>query len=141
MIKVNVDRHRRTITFRASGTLTLDDVKRTLDEARWATDLFKGGEHIVLADLRGMAVLSPEVATVFGEVIQYGRMNGTAWCVHLSDSSVGRLQAARLARDVSPQDKTTINVVSLDEAEKVIEEKYPKIRGAALSPASAPKAR
>jgi hypothetical protein len=131
MVKVNVDRGRRTITFRAQGNITLDEVKRTLDEAKRATDLFRGGEHIVLADLRGMAVMSPDVATVFGEVIQYGRRNGTAWCVHLSDSSVGRLQAARLAREVNPQDTSTINVVSTEEAEKVIDEKAPKLRGAA----------
>ncbi len=130
MVNVTIDRVRRTITFRAVGNLTLEEVKRTLEEAKRATDLFRGGEHIVLADLRGMGVMSPDVAAVFGEVIQYGRRNGTAWCVHLSDSSVARLQASRLARDASPQDKTTINVVSLDEADKVIEEKYRQLRGA-----------
>ena len=69
-------------------------------EAKRITNLFRG-EHIVLADMRGMSVLAPEAAELFGEVIRYGRMHGAVLCVHLSDSSITRLQAARLARDLA----------------------------------------
>ncbi len=96
-------------------------------EAKRITNLFRG-EHIVLADMRGMSVLAPEAAELFGEVIRYGRMHGAVLCVHLSDSSITRLQAARLAREVQPDDAVTINVVSLEEAHRLIDERFPKLR-------------
>jgi hypothetical protein len=128
MLKVGVDRIRRTITFRANGTLTLEEAKMALEEAKWATHQFGGGEHIVLADMRGILPMAPDVAAVFGEVIRYGRAHGTALCVHLSDSSIAKLQASRIARESSPGDDVTINVVSLDEAEKLVEESYKKLK-------------
>jgi hypothetical protein len=51
--------------------------------------------------------------------------------VHLSDDSVARLQAARLARQASPYDDSTFDVVSLDEAEKVLTELRLKLRAGA----------
>jgi hypothetical protein len=130
MFTVQLDRMHRIIRFRASGTLSPDDMKHLLDEARWAYDQFRGAEHLILADMRGMAVMAPEVAAQFGEAIRYGRANGTVCCVHLSDSSIARLQTSRIARENSPYDDITINVVSTEEGEKVLEEKSKTLRPA-----------
>jgi hypothetical protein len=99
-----------------------------LQDAKYVTDAFKGQAHIVLADLRGMGVVTEETGRIMGDVMRYGREHGTYCCVHLSDSSIFRLQTSRLAREVSPEDKVTVNVVSLDEAERVIVEKLAQIR-------------
>jgi hypothetical protein len=128
MFNVQLDRMRRTVRFRASGNLTTEELKQAREEANWCLDQLKGGEHIVLADLRGMAAMSPAIATTFGEMIKEGRAKGTVCCLHLSDSSIARLQAARIAREASAQDDITTNVVSLDEAEKMIDEKLPKLK-------------
>ena len=127
MYEVTINRARRTILFRATGTLTIDELRKILEEAKRATNGFRGEPHVVLADMRGIATLSPEGAAIFSEVIRYGRSRGTVCCVHLSDSSVARLQANRLAREVSPYDDITVNVVSIEEAERVIEEKLEKL--------------
>jgi hypothetical protein len=128
MFKVEIDRGLRLLTFRASGTITVEEMKQVTQDARYVTDAFKNGPHIVLADLRGMAVVSDEVARMMGEVMRYGREHGTVCCVHLSDSSIARLQTARLAREVTPDDKITINVVSLEEADRVVQEKQALVK-------------
>jgi hypothetical protein len=127
MYSVSLDRIRRTIRFRASGVLTSADMRQVAEEAQWCYDQFKGAHHLVLADMRGMAPLKPEAAQMFGEVIKYGRSRGTVCCAHLSDSSIARLQAARLAREASKYDDVTIDVASPEEAEKVIEEQLVKM--------------
>ena len=104
------------------------DLKQVLKEAKWSTDAFHGEPHVVFADMRGMVAISPEGAAILGELIRYGRTHGTVCCVHLSDSSIARLQASRLAREASPMDDGTVNVVSLEEAERVIEEKLATLR-------------
>jgi hypothetical protein len=128
MFEVTISRGRSTIIFRVSGTITMDELKKMLDEATWATDGFKGEPHIVLADLRGMAPLSQQAGAMMGEFIKYGRTHGTICCVHLSDSSISRLQAARLAREASPYDDITINVVSIEEADRVVQEKQAELQ-------------
>jgi hypothetical protein len=128
MLYVSLDRVRRVVAVRVSGTIKIEELERVAREARWVTDQLAGGEHIVLADMRGMAPMSADAARILGELIRYGRERGTACCVHLSDSSIARLQAARLAREASPQDNITINVVSVDEAERVIEEKQKTLK-------------
>lgn len=130
MFEVTINRTRRTITFRASGKMTLDEVTKAYEEAVWATDSFKKLPHVVLADMRGLAPLAPDATMVFGEIIKYGRAHGTVACVHLSDSSIARLQASRLAREASPYDDVTVNVVSLEEAEKVLDEKQRELHRA-----------
>jgi SepF-like predicted cell division protein (DUF552 family) len=129
MFTASVDRGRRTIVFRASGTVKVDEAKRMFEEAKWAHGVFAGADHIVLADLRGLSPMADDAAAVFGELIGYGRAHGCTWCVHLSDSVVSRLQTARLAREASKDDKVTINVVSIEEADRVIEEKQAILRG------------
>jgi hypothetical protein len=128
MYDATIDRARHTITFRASGVLTVEDMKNVFEETKRATDSFRGQPHLVLADMRGLAPLSPEATGIFGEVIRYGRTHGTICCVHLSDSSIARLQANRLAREASPYDDITVNVVSMEEAAKVIDEKLAGLR-------------
>jgi hypothetical protein len=130
MFKVTIDRPRPTITFRASGSLTAEELKAVYSEAKSATDTFSYGEHIVLADMRGMTARLPEASAIFGKVIKYGREHGTALCVHLSDSSVARLQTSRLAREVTPGDAVTTNVVSVQEAERMIDERHWGLKGA-----------
>jgi hypothetical protein len=123
MFEVTINRTKRVITFRASGNLTHEDMKKVYDDAVWATDGFKGTPHMVLADIRGMGAMSQESGKIFSDIIRYGREHGTICCVHLSDTSISKLQASRLAREVNPSDDCTVNVVSIDEAEKVIQEK------------------
>lgn len=128
MFEVTINRARRTITLRATGEMTLDEVTKAYEEAVWATDTFKKQPHVVLADMRGLAPLAPDATMVLGEIIKYGRTHGTVACVHLSDASIARLQASRLAREASPHDRVTVDVVSLEEAEKVLEEKQRDLR-------------
>jgi hypothetical protein len=130
MINVELDYSRKVLTFRATGVVTVAELQRTLVQVKTVLAPLRGAEHIVLADVRGLAPMSPEASELFGAVIRYGREHGTALCVHLSDSSIAKLQTARLAREASPQDQITVNVVSLKEAEKVINERYPGLRAA-----------
>jgi hypothetical protein len=127
MFSVEIDRAKRTIKFRISGSVVIDEMKMIEVQAKAATDLI-GGKHLVYADMRGMLPMSPECAEVMGRIIRYGRTHGTDACVHLSDSVVSKLQAARLAREVNPVDKITINVVSDEEGAKVVEEKQAQLR-------------
>ena len=131
MHEVIINRTRRIITFKASGTISTPLMKEILEEAKQATDGFKGQPHFVIADLRGLAPLSPETTAIMGEIIKYGRARGTVCCVHLSDSSIARLQASRLAREASPYDDVTVNVVSMEEGERIIAEKEKQLAKAA----------
>jgi hypothetical protein len=131
MYEATVSRTRRLITFRASGTLTMADMKQILEEAKWSTDTFRGEQHIVLADMRGLPAMTEEKQRVFGEIIRYGRERGVVLCVHLSDSVIARLQQARIAREASPYDDITINAVSIEEAERIIQERLTEMRRSA----------
>ncbi len=122
MFDIKVDLGLRTVRVRATGMVTVEEMRGVRQKALDAYDKMGGADHIVLADLRGMSPMAPDAAAIMGEIIGYGRAHGTVFCVHLSDSSILRLQAARLAREASPQDKITTNVVSLEEAEKLIRE-------------------
>lgn len=92
-----------------------------------ATDAYAGGHHLVLADMRGLKPAGPEAAQIMGNAIGYARARGVACCAHLSDSTISRLQAARLAREASPSDDVTTDVVSFDEAERVLDEARARI--------------
>ncbi len=112
----------RTIRFVASGTLTDDDLETIGREGMALSDSYRGKKHLVLADMRGLKPSTPRVAEKLGELIVYQRSHGVSLCVHLSDESVTRLQMDRLSRKASPHDSATVDVVSLDEAEKVLSE-------------------
>jgi hypothetical protein len=92
-------------------------------EYRRVARVYAGTPHMVLADMRGSQPTSPEVAAVLGETIEFSRQNGVVCCAHLSDDTVHRLQAARLARQIALSSDITFDVVSLEEAERVLAEK------------------
>jgi hypothetical protein len=129
MFHVDVDKKRRVVMFRAEGSLSAEELRAVLTECMRVTDLFKGGQHIVFADMRGLRPLSPEGAQVLGQIIRYGREHGTVLCVHLSDSSILKLQASRLVRENAPEDGTTVNVISPEEGWRVVEERYRALTG------------
>lgn len=114
----------RTVTFRASGALSLSDALRAEREGQIIIDSYRGRPHLVMADVRGLMPSSPAVAEVMQRIIQYSRQRGTVCCVHLYDSAITRLQAARLAREATRDiDGTlTVEVVSVEEAEEVLRE-------------------
>jgi hypothetical protein len=91
-------------------------------EYRRVSKEYAGGKHLVLADMRGTAPIAPEIAEVLGEAIAWSRHNGVVRCAHLSDDTVQRLQAARLGRMSSPHDDLTVDVVSVEEGERVLAE-------------------
>jgi hypothetical protein len=111
-----------TIYVRASGLVRLDEMQVASGVLKAAVDSYGGRSHLVLADMRGMLPAPPEVAVIMGEAIGYSRHHGTVLCVHLSDSAIVRLQAARLVRECNPLDTATVDVVSLEEAEIALEE-------------------
>lgn len=112
----------RTIRLRMTGEYAIADMQTLAEELRRVTDLYVDECHLILADMRGMAPLKAEVASLFGELIAYTRQHGVVCCAHLSDDTVQKLQAARLGRQSSIDDDLTVDVVSLDEAERVLAE-------------------
>lgn len=122
MYDVKNDLRRRTIYVRATGTLTVSEAQAWDRDYRAATDSYRGQSHLVLADNRGLNVLAPEVAAIVGAGLEYARKRGVLCCAHLSDSSIIRLQTRRLAREASGNDNITVDVVSLEEAERLLEE-------------------
>jgi len=129
MIEIDNDIPSRTIRVRMASPITDTELIDAVPLMKRASDAYRGAEHMTLADMRGLNPLSPDQAALMGEAIAYQRRRGVVLCAHLSDSSIMRLQAKRLGREASPHDTTTIDVVSLDEAEKVLAE-----RRAALGP-------
>jgi len=127
MITIRDDRTKRTIHVTMTGFLTLDEVREAVIRVKSATDGYKDGPHLFLADMRGLKPAAPEVAEVLGKAIAYTRQHGVVFCAHLSDSSTVQLQAARLAREAVEGDPAIINVISLEEAERVLEEQRRKL--------------
>jgi len=118
----------RTIYVRMTGKFDIGTMRSFCDEYRAATDSYAGAAHYVLADMRGMQATQPEVGLMLGSAIGYARTRGVRCCAHLSDDPVQRLQAARLARQSTPGDDVTVEVSSLEDAERVIREHRNKER-------------
>jgi len=116
MFEVTNDVNRRTVTVRLSGFVRPNEMRDFATAYRIATDTYAGGRHLVLADMRGLRTLEPESAAIFGEVVMYGRQKGCLMCAHVSDSTISRLQTARVASQASPDDDITVDCVSLEEA-------------------------
>ena len=106
-----------------SGHFTESEMRAWAAEYRRATDLYAGKPHLVLADMRGLLTCTPNVAAIMMETIGYARQRGVACCAHVSDVTVTRLQAARIARQASDGDDVTIDCVSVDEADQVLRER------------------
>lgn len=119
--EVTCDLDRRLLFCRMSGLFGEDDMRAWAARYRETTDRFEGGKHAVVADMRGMKTMHPSVARLMGEEIAHARRNGVVLCAHISDDTVQRLQAARIARQSSPADDVTIDVDSLEEAYRVVD--------------------
>ncbi|HEX7118640.1 MAG TPA: hypothetical protein VF212_07630 [Longimicrobiales bacterium] len=104
-----------------------DEMQEWADAYIAATDSYGGGSHVVLADMRGLKPAGAEAAEIMGKAIGYARSRGVVCCAHISDSTIARLQAARIAREASPNDDVTTDVVSIDEAELVLAEARARI--------------
>jgi|HubBroStandDraft_4_1064222.scaffolds.fasta_scaffold547386_1 hypothetical protein len=127
MIEMKNDRASRTVRVRMSGAVSLEEMVAADKTLRAMSDEYRGALHVVLADMRGFRPLAPEVAEVMGAGIAYTRRRGVVHCAHLSDSSIVRLQAARLVREAVVGDPAITEVVSLEEAERVLEEVLSKL--------------
>jgi len=112
----------RTVYVRMSGKFDIATMRALCDQYRAVTDTYAGGPHYVLADMRGMLPALPEVGLMLGSAIGHGRAHGVRLCAHLSDDTVQRLQVARLARQSTPRDDVTVDVISLEEGERLIRE-------------------
>jgi hypothetical protein len=108
--------YERTIYIRMTGRFDFGLMQAFAAEYRQATDSYQGGDHLVLADMRGLAPLLPEVGHVFGAAVGYARAHGVVCCAHISDDATQKWQAARLARQDKPANDVTMNFASMDEA-------------------------
>jgi hypothetical protein len=118
---VDADPSRRIVRVRMNGYFQKEDILAWARAHRAATGHFRPQPYIVLADMRGLRPLPPDAAALMGEEVAFDRAHGCACCVHISDHTVQRLQIARLARQVSPDDQITIDVESDEEAERVMD--------------------
>jgi hypothetical protein len=136
--EIQVDKRNWTIYCRLSGIFEEPEMRAWAAEYRAATDSFRGRPHLVLADMRGMKPTHPDVAAIMGKEIAYARLHGAVRCAHLSDDVVQRMQAARVARQASPEDDVTVCASTLEEAERVLNEaRRDLLENRPVSPASA----
>jgi hypothetical protein len=125
--EVVVDLANRTLSTRMTGLFSEADMVAWAKEYREGTYKFQDRKHMVIADMRGMKTVHPSIANIMGAEIGYAREHGVVLCAHLSDDTVQRLQARRVARQNSPGDNVTVDVTSLPEARKVIDEARERI--------------
>ena len=117
----------RTLCTRMTGLFSETDMMAWARQYHDATDRFLGRKHMVIADMRGMKTVHPSIANIMGVEIGYARDHGVVLCAHLSDDTVQRLQARRVARQNSPMDNVTVDVTTIEEARKVVEEAKDRI--------------
>ena len=120
--EVVLDLANRTLFTRMTGLFSEADMLAWAKQYHEATDRFQGRKHMVIADMRGMKTVHPSIANIMGVEIGYAREHGVVLCAHLSDDTVQRLQARRVARQNSPDDNVTVDVSSIQEARKVVDE-------------------
>jgi hypothetical protein len=125
--EVKVDKNRRVLLTRMSGLFDEAAMSGWCEEYRRKTNGFLGKKHMVIADMRGMRTLKPNLATMMGQAIVYARARGVVLCAHLSDETVQRFQVARIARYNSTHDDVTVDVGSLKEAYDVCSEGLKRI--------------
>lgn len=112
----------RTIYVRMAGFFEESEMKQFIQLYFEATASYEGKPHVVLADMRELQISSLDVSKLLGDAIGKARQQGVTCCAHLTSSTVVKMQMARLAREHSPGDDVTVNVGSLDEANKVLAE-------------------
>lgn len=127
MISIENDPAARTIRVTMVGFIRMDEVETAAEKMKRMTDTYGGAPHLVLADMRGLKAVPPDVADAITAAIAYTRARGVVHCAHLSESSTVRLQAARMVREVVEGDPGMTTVVSLEEAEKVLAEQRAKL--------------
>ena len=125
--EVVVDLPNRTLSTRMTGLFSEADMIAWAKEYREGTDKFQNRKHMVIADMRGMKTVHPSIANIMGAEIGYAREHGVVLCAHLSDDTVQRLQARRVARQNSPADNVTVDVSSVQEARRVVDEARERI--------------
>jgi hypothetical protein len=108
--------YERTIYIRMTGKFDMGLMRTFAAEYRQATDTYDGHDHLVLADMRGLSPLLPEVGRVFAASVGYARAHGVICCAHLSDDATQKWQAARLARQDQPANDVTTNFATVEEA-------------------------
>jgi hypothetical protein len=108
--------YERTIYIRMTGRFDMTLMRAFAAEYRQATDTYEGHDHLVLADMRGLSPLLPEVGHVFSAAVGYARAHGVICCAHLSDDATQKWQAARLTRQDKPANDVTMNFATMDEA-------------------------
>ncbi len=112
----------RTLYLRMEGFFEESEMKEFVRLFLEASASYEGQPHLVLADMRGLQISSLDVAKLLGDAIGKARQQGVACCAHLTSSTVVKMQMARLAREHSQGDDATVNVASLEEANKVLAE-------------------
>ncbi|HUK66192.1 MAG TPA: hypothetical protein VLV17_05145 [Anaeromyxobacteraceae bacterium] len=120
--EVSASLQRRVLRVRLSGSLSAEHLQALAASLSQAAAQFQGKRYMVVADTRGLKPLHPHLAKILCELIGRGRKSGCALCVHLSDLTVARLSAQRLARENSAEDDITVDVSSDAEAERVVDE-------------------
>ncbi len=124
---VRIDKVNRTVFCAMSGIFDEESMRKAGQEIRQATVGFRGQEHVYLADMRGMKAAKAPVAALLGEAIGWTRKHGVVFCAHVSDDTVQRLQALRVARQSTAGDDITVDCASYPEAERVVREASDKL--------------
>ncbi|WP_224248517.1 hypothetical protein [Hyalangium gracile] len=119
---VKNDTAERTLYLRMEGFFEEAEMKDFVRLFLEASASYKGQPHLVLADMQGLQISSLDVAKLLGDAIGQARQQGVSCCAHLTSSTVVKMQMTRLAREHSQGDDVTVNVGSLEEANKVLAE-------------------
>lgn len=114
---------KRVLLLKMWGTVTRDELLALMPRMGAACAKFGGSPFAMIADMRDLHPLAPDVAELLGQGIAMSRKSGVAVCAHLSSSGIIRLQANRVSREVTAGDASVIDVVSIAEAWRVIAER------------------
>ncbi|WP_224367611.1 hypothetical protein [Hyalangium versicolor] len=112
----------RTLYIRMEGFFEETEMQDFVRLFVEASASYGGQPHLILADMQGLQISSLDVAKLLGDAIGKARQQGVTCCAHLTSSTVVKMQMARLAREHSQGDDVTVNVNSLEEANKVLAE-------------------
>jgi hypothetical protein len=112
----------RTIYLRMAGFFEEHEMKDFIRLYLEATASYGGKPHVVLADLRELQISSLDVSKLLGDAIGQARKQGVSCCAHLTSATVVKMQMGRLAREHSQGEDVTVNVSTLEEANKVLAE-------------------
>jgi hypothetical protein len=122
LYSVRNDTSERTLYLQMEGFFEENEMKAFVQLFLEASESYAGKPHLVLADMRELQISSLDVSKLLGDAIGKARQQGVTCCAHLTSSTVVKMQVARLAREHSHGDDATVNVSSLEEANKVLAE-------------------